>query len=181
MNFEWLPSFYHLPFCASSRLLRDEEDGRGDKEPVPPPSRLSFVALSPSLLVTHDYALSTADQVLLFACNSMTISDNLCWAPSVVRTLSFDCVFYIWLAYTDFPSPPLFACCFYIYQCQEVVLYSAYVYTAYSDVLINTHLELYCSQQLKYKELTVCTFQIIGEYAVLNCFHNQHLRTSVKK
>lgn len=38
---------------------------------------LSFVALSPSPLVTHDYALSTADQVLLFARNSMTISVDL--------------------------------------------------------------------------------------------------------
>lgn len=68
-------------------LLRDEEDGRGDKEPAPPPSHFLFVALSPSLLVTHDYALSTANQVLLFACNSMTISVNLCRAANVVYTV----------------------------------------------------------------------------------------------
>lgn len=59
----------------------------GDKEPVPPPSRLPFVALSPSLLVTHDYALSTADQVLLFASNSVAIIVSVCWAPNVVHTV----------------------------------------------------------------------------------------------
>lgn len=69
-------------------LLRDEEDGRGDKEPAPPPSHFLFVALSPSPLVTHDYALSTANQVLLFACNSTTISVNLCRAANAVDTVA---------------------------------------------------------------------------------------------
>lgn len=59
-------------------LLRDGGDGRGDKKPAPPPSHFLFVVLSPPLLVTHDYALSTDNQVLLVACNSMTISVNLC-------------------------------------------------------------------------------------------------------
>lgn len=115
-----------------SRLLRDEEDGRGDKEPVPPPSRLPFVALSPSLLVTHDYALSTADQVLLFASNSMTIIVNLCWAPNVVHTVC-----------------PLTTCFTYGYHTQmlpwlhspcpvctyEKTLYSAYIHTPLKKIV----------------------------------------------
>lgn len=90
-------SFLSFPvLLAPPGLLRDEEDGRADKEPVPSPFRLPFVALSPSLLVTHDYALSTGEQVLLFACNSITISVNLSWAR--VHSASSGCAFYIWLA-----------------------------------------------------------------------------------
>lgn len=116
----WTLSGFHLFIISRSvrpsRLLRDEKDGRGDKEPVPPPSRLPFVALSPSLLVTHDYALSTGEQVLLFACNSMTISVNLRWAPNVVHTACPLTVFYIWLAYTDAAWSPLCWSCLYIYS-----------------------------------------------------------------
>lgn len=59
------------------------------KSQKPSPSRFPFVALSPSPLVTHDYALSTADQVLLFARNSMTISVDLRPEPqNLVHTVS---------------------------------------------------------------------------------------------
>lgn len=142
-----------------SRLLRDEEDGRGDKEPAPPPCRLPFVALSPSLLVTHDYALSTSEQVLLFACNSMTISVNLCrGCKCCSRAVSFACVFYIWLAYTDV-ALILFI---HIFSVLEDVLYSAYIYTVNNDLCfhINTYLAQYCSPHPKGKQLTVCTCQI---------------------
>lgn len=102
----WVLSVFLSSAVGPSRLLRDEEDGRGDKEPVPPPSRLPFVALSPLLLVTHDYALSTADQVLLFACNSMAISVNLCRAQMLFTLCVFSDTFYMWLAYSgSAPSP----------------------------------------------------------------------------
>lgn len=93
----------HLLSVHPSRPLRDDEDGRGDKEPVPPPSCLPFVALSPSPLVTRDYALSTGDQVLLFACNSTAISVNLCLAANV-HTM---CPLTVLHIMDGFPSSPL--------------------------------------------------------------------------
>lgn len=137
-------------------LLRDEEDGRGDKEPAPPPPHFLFVALSPPLLVTHDYALSTDNQVLLVACNSMTISVNLHWAADVVHTVcvcvSSHCAFYIWLAYTH---------CLYLHSVWEDV---PNIYTVNNNLRfsINTYSILCPSIDLKGKQLTVCHHLCFG-------------------
>lgn len=96
LNFEWLPSFYHVPLAPLRYSEMRKMAGGGDKEPAPPPPCLPFAAPSPSLLVTNDYALPTGNQVTLFSCNSTAISFNLRRDPNIVHSMCpFDCVLHL--------------------------------------------------------------------------------------